>query len=189
VTRPAAPPVARAAAVRRTPLLLRATIASAVLLAVGASLARMHVAADQPVLAEPTMAGSAPAAASISPVAQALSRGTSDVLVSRSAARVSCQVDYQVISRTQNRFSVVVTITNTGVRPIDGWTLRWRTATSPRVTNGWNATVVNDPTGVRASGVGQSRTISAGGSTTIGFVGSGGMDTPTRFSLNGAICR
>jgi hypothetical protein len=111
-------------------------------------------------------------------------------------------VRYAITSRSARRFTAVLTVFNTGAAPMQGWALRWRYASAPRLSGGWNATVSTDAKGARATNVAADRIIPAGGSATIGFVGTfaagktalpGTTDpaqpAPSGFSLNGVTCR
>jgi endoglucanase len=111
----------------------------------------------------------------------------------------SCRAQYEVTSTSAGRFTAVVTVTNTGSKPVNGWTLRWNypgasvNTPAPRLGDGWNATVSSDASGggIATSGEG-SRLLPAGTSTTIGFVGTTSGSTPAApagFTLNGKACR
>jgi hypothetical protein len=100
------------------------------------------------------------------------------------------------VSRSAARVTTVLTIANTGRSAVRGWNLRWtypRTSpqSMPLLSNGWNAAVSADAFGGQAIDVDPGRVIPAGGSITIGFVGttSGTAHRPTGFALNGVACR
>jgi hypothetical protein len=108
----------------------------------------------------------------------------------------SCHVRQNVASRSASRVTTILTIANTGRSTVRGWTLRWtypRTSpqSMPLLSNGWNAAVSADAFGGQAIDVDPSRVIPAGGSVTIGFVGttSGTVPKPAGFALNGVTCR
>lgn len=71
-----------------------------------------------------------------------------------------------------------------------GWTLTWAFPSGQRVTQGWNATVVQTGSSVTASNAPWNGEIPAGGSTAFGFQGtfSGTNTAPTDFALNGVAC-
>lgn len=71
-----------------------------------------------------------------------------------------------------------------------GWTLTWAFPSGQRVTQGWNANVVQTGSSVTASNAAWNGEIPAGGSTSFGFQGtlSGTNTAPTEFVLNGVAC-
>ncbi|KQR08493.1 cellulose-binding domain-containing protein [Cellulomonas sp. Leaf334] len=71
-----------------------------------------------------------------------------------------------------------------------GWTLTWAFPSGQRVTQGWNATVVQTGSSVTASNAPWNGEVPAGGSTSFGFQGtfSGTNTPPTDFVLNGVAC-
>lgn len=170
---PPAPPK-----VSSTPLFLRATVAVGLLAAVGVSAVRVFEGG-----------GVAAAGLAID------GRGVTTVAAAGGAVpEASCRVRHAVTSRTAGRFTSVVTVSNTGSRPIEGWTLTWTypgAKTAPRLTDGWNANVSSDVNGGQATSTDLSRVIARRSSTTIGFVGSasGQVPAPATFALNGVTCR
>jgi hypothetical protein len=169
----------------RTPLLLRVTLVTAVLMAVATSLVRSHagsIAADQ--------AFTPASAAAIGPASSSAAPAPRTAKPRPSAAGASCRVRSAVTSRSGDSYTTVLTITNTGSARVAGWTLRWPTPPGQQITNGWNATVTTDARGARASDAGLNRDLPVGGSTTIGFIAmSGTPASPTTFTLNGVRCR
>jgi hypothetical protein len=162
----------------RSPVLLRSTVAAGLVVAAGVSVIRVG---DEP-----------------DPGGQ-LALARTSVTEPAAAGVTSCRAQYEVTSKSVGRFTAVLTVTNTGSTPVNGWTLRWRypganaDTPAPRLGDGWNATVSSDAsgTGTATSGEG-SRVIPAGASTTIGFVGTssgGALAEPTGFTLNGKACR
>ncbi|GEK20436.1 cellulose-binding domain-containing protein [Cellulomonas xylanilytica] len=71
-----------------------------------------------------------------------------------------------------------------------GWTLTWAFPSGQRVTQGWNANVVQTGSSVTATNAAWNGEIPAGGSTSFGFQGtfSGTNTAPTDFVLNGVAC-
>jgi hypothetical protein len=211
---------------KRAPLLIRGTLAAAALLALAASIVRAIGMGGAPgpngngqatlVLGQgttPAIQAAAPAAAGATPyvtaaaqLGQAGGQGMTaeqERQAAVAATGISCQVRYSVTARSATQFTAVVTVLNTSAVPVKGWALRWRYPSKPRLSAGWNAVVTNETNGALARGVGANRVIPAGGSSTIGFVGTfnaagTGLGTgmadpaqpaPTGFSLNGVMCR
>lgn len=108
-----------------------------------------------------------------------------------SPAASSCAVRLTDTSNWGNGFVGSVDVTNTGTRPVDGWTLAftWPTAWQ-QVSSGWNATWTQTGPAVRVTAGDGNRTLAPGGSTTVGFVGaySGPNVLPAAFTLNGTVC-
>lgn len=101
-----------------------------------------------------------------------------------------CAISYRVTYRWNNGYNADVTITNTGNRPITGWTLRWTFTRGQVVTDIWNATVAQSGAEVIATSVSYSATIPAGGMQVVGYTGQHRADNPApiEFSLNGHPC-
>src|SRR5512147_760538 len=107
-------------------------------------------------------------------------------------AAASCQVTYTV-NQWNTGFTADVKITNNTSAAIQGWTLTWSFANGQQITNVWNATVTQSGANVTASNPAGhwNGTIGAnGGSVTFGFQAThtGVNNTPTDFTLNGAVC-
>jgi cellulase/cellobiase CelA1 len=83
-----------------------------------------------------------------------------------------------------------VTISNGGTSAINGWTLKFTFPGDQKVTNAWNATVVQSGTAVTATNASYNGTIAPGGNTSFGFQGTftSNDSSPTAFTLNGANC-
>lgn len=176
---PARPPVRKAS---RTPLLLRATLVTAVLAAAGASVLRAQTGPPDPSVA---LGGNAAQAAATAPAP-----------VAEGAPARGCRVKHSVTSRSGGRFTSVLTVVNTGAATVKGWTLRWDYPdqvpdSGLEVGQGWNATVAMEAPGVKATNTDLNRVIAPGGTTTIGFVGTtdGTVPVPADFTLNGVSCR
>lgn len=101
-----------------------------------------------------------------------------------------CHVSYSVTPETEDRFMVVMVVSNTSEKRANGWTLRWAYPPTQKITYGWNALVTNGPDGAVATGIGQDRVIAPGGNVTVGFAGQRGswVPTPTDFTLDGQAC-
>ena len=102
----------------------------------------------------------------------------------------SCQVAYAKTSEWPGGFTANVTISNGGTSAINGWTLKFTFPGDQKVTNAWNATVVQSGTAVSATNASYNGTIAPGGNTSFGFQGTftSNDSSPTAFTLNGANC-
>lgn len=105
-------------------------------------------------------------------------------------AQFGCTVNYRVTHRWQGGSNTDVTITNTGNRPISGWTLRWKFSQGQIVSDMWNATATQSGADVSATNVAYSTTIAAGATQLVGFTAAHRFDNPAprAFSLNGNQC-
>ena len=102
---------------------------------------------------------------------------------------VSCRVAYLVDSSWSGGFTAAVTVTNTGILPVPGWTLSWTAAPGQGLVNGWNATVSQSGATVTAQAPTWQSSLAAGVSWTIGYQGSGpAAPTPTGFRLSSTPC-
>ncbi len=105
---------------------------------------------------------------------------------------VPCQVRYTVNSEWPGGFNTLVTISNAGTTPIDGWTLRWQLPSGQRITSLWNGQPTQTGADVTVSNQSYNATIGAGGgSVNFGFNASWDDATnarPPTFALNGARC-
>jgi endonuclease YncB( thermonuclease family) len=101
-----------------------------------------------------------------------------------------CAVEYRVTYRWNGGYNADVTITNTGNRPISGWTLRWTFTRGQIVTRMWNATHKQSGADVSATNVPDSATIPVGGTQVVGYTGSNRFDNPdpTGFSIDNHPC-
>ncbi|MEU8797620.1 glycoside hydrolase family 44 protein [Spirillospora sp. NPDC048819] len=105
-------------------------------------------------------------------------------------AASACKVDYSVQSEWGTGFTAQVTVTNTGTSPLSGWALEFAFPAGQRVAHGWNASWTQDGENVTARNLDWNRTITPGGSVTIGFNGSvaDANPPPSTFKVNGAAC-
>ncbi|MEU0877216.1 cellulose binding domain-containing protein [Lentzea sp. NPDC005914] len=101
-----------------------------------------------------------------------------------------CAVSYRVTYRWNSGYNADVTITNTGNRPISGWTLRWKFTRGQIVTDMWNATAKQSGADVSATNVSYTADIPVGGRQVVGYTGRSYADNPapTGFSLNDHPC-
>lgn len=106
----------------------------------------------------------------------------------KTPAASSCAVTYRETTNWGNGFVAELEIANTGTRPAAGWTLTYSWPTTwQQVGSGWNATW--SQTGTQVT-VGNTATLDAGASTTVGFVGNyqGPNVRPVKYFLNGNLC-
>jgi len=103
----------------------------------------------------------------------------------------TCQVTYASQSEWSTGFVATVTIRNTSTSAvINGWTLAFAFRGDQRVTQSWNARVIQSGTLVTAEHSGWNSAIPPGGSVSFGLYGTWRTSNapPTAFTLNGNSC-
>ncbi|MET7693966.1 cellulase family glycosylhydrolase [Streptomyces sp. NPDC005483] len=102
----------------------------------------------------------------------------------------SCSVGYRVVGEWQGGFQGEIVIRNTGTAPVSGWKLGFAFADGQTVSTMWGGTAAQSGGSVTVTPASYTNTIAAGGSVTVGFIGSKGAKNtaPTAFTLNGAVC-
>lgn len=102
----------------------------------------------------------------------------------------SCSVGYRVVGEWQGGFQGEIVIRNTGTAAVTGWKLGFAFANGQTVSNMWGGTAAQSGGSVTVTPASYTDTIAAGGSVTLGFIGSKGATNaaPTAFTLNGAAC-
>nr|WP_307167491.1 cellulase family glycosylhydrolase [Streptomyces rishiriensis] len=107
-----------------------------------------------------------------------------------SAPAVACSVGYRVVGEWPGGFQGDITLRNTGTTAISGWKLAFAFADGQTVTNMWGGTATQSGGSVSVAPASYTSTVPAGGSVTVGFIGSKGATNtaPTAFTLNGAAC-
>ena len=102
----------------------------------------------------------------------------------------SCSVGYRVVGEWQGGFQGEIAIRNTGTSAVSGWKLAFTFANGQTVSNMWGGTAAQSGGAVTVTPASYTNTIPAGGSVTVGFIGSKGATNtaPTAFTLNGAAC-
>jgi endoglucanase len=109
-------------------------------------------------------------------------------------APLSCRARYTNYGTWQGGtgFTGQVDITNTGVAPIDGWTIRWAFATDPKVREGWLGRLTQDGATVTAVNESYNRRIAPGGSILVGFNAVTPLrlanPAPALITVNGVAC-
>jgi Cellulose binding domain/Fibronectin type III domain len=110
-----------------------------------------------------------------------------------SPASSTCSVSYNVTQGWGNGFIGNVSITNTGVNAINGWTLTFSFPSSTEsVSSGWNGNWSETGQNVHVTNLDWNGTLApdGGNSADIGFVGAnnGAYPSPASFMLNGTVC-
>ena len=110
-----------------------------------------------------------------------------------SAQTPSCQVTYTKSWEGGNGFGANIIITNNGPAITNGWTLIFSLPNGQRLQNGWPVSFTQPAGSAQmtvASNADWNKSISSGGSFTVGFNGtfSGTNNPPTAFTLNGTAC-
>ncbi|MEU0071899.1 cellulase family glycosylhydrolase [Streptomyces sp. NPDC006332] len=107
-----------------------------------------------------------------------------------SAPAGTCSVGYRVVGAWQGGFQGEIVIRNTGTAAISGWKLAFRFADGQTVSTMWGGTPTQSGASVSVTPASYTSTISAGGSVTVGFIGtkSATNTAPTAFTLNGSAC-
>jgi hypothetical protein len=203
----------------RSPLLLRVTLATALVAAVGTSMMRAHVDfgavadnalrlmpvthtsdAGTPQVVHLVPAGSHPGrraastSASQAEVVPAVAAAARPKTVQKAAAQAApgahCQVTYVLTPQPDGRSSVVVTVNNLGAAPIDGWVVRWPAAADQQLALGWGAGLAHAGVDAIATDAGFNRLIPVKGRVSFGFSGWNLAASPsTAFRVNGVMCK
>ncbi|MEU6349761.1 cellulase family glycosylhydrolase [Streptomyces sp. NPDC047072] len=102
----------------------------------------------------------------------------------------SCSVGYKVVGEWPGGFQGEIALRNTGTAAVSGWKLGFTFADGQTVTNMWGGTATQSGGAVSVTPASYTNTIPAGGSVTVGFIGSKGTTNtaPTAFTLNGGAC-
>ncbi|MCX4852327.1 cellulase family glycosylhydrolase [Streptomyces canus] len=102
----------------------------------------------------------------------------------------SCSVGYRVVGEWQGGFQGEIALRNTGTSAVSGWKLAFTFANGQTVSTMWGGTAAQSGGSVTVTPASYTHTIPAGGSVTVGFIGSKGATNtaPTAFTLNGAAC-
>jgi hypothetical protein len=88
-----------------------------------------------------------------------------------------CTATYTVTQTWSGGFTADVTVRNTGTVATQGWTVAW-TYGSQHVVNGWNATVTQTGTAVRATNLSYNGSVAPNGTTTFGLQADGSPGAP-----------
>ncbi|MFF1546467.1 cellulase family glycosylhydrolase [Streptomyces sp. NPDC058291] len=107
-----------------------------------------------------------------------------------SAPAVACSVGYRVVGEWPGGFQGDITLRNTGSTPVSGWRLAFAFADGQTVASMWGGTAAQTGGSVSVTPAAYTSTVPAGGSVTVGFIGSKGATNaaPAAFTLNGGAC-
>jgi hypothetical protein len=89
----------------------------------------------------------------------------------------ACTASYTTTQTWAGGFTADVTVRSTGGRATTGWTVAW-TYPTQHVVSGWNATVTQTGTGVRAASLSYNGSVAPGSSTTFGLQADGTAGAP-----------
>jgi len=120
-----------------------------------------------------------------------ISAGPADLVIRPATTPAAkCSVAYRNVSEWSSGFVAQVTLTNRGTVAVNGWSLAFSYLGDQSITSSWGVSVLQNGTAVTASSLSWDAVISAGGSVTIGLIGSWSHSSPPpgSFRLNGAIC-
>ncbi|MFG2459615.1 cellulase family glycosylhydrolase [Streptomyces sp. NPDC048523] len=111
-------------------------------------------------------------------------------LITATTPAGSCSVGYRVVGEWQGGFQGEIVIRNTGTASLSGWKLGFVFADGQTVSTMWGGTPAQSGGSVTVTPASYTNTIPAGGSVTLGFIGSKGATNtaPAAFTLNGAAC-
>ncbi|WP_221351050.1 cellulose-binding domain-containing protein [Streptomyces beigongshangae] len=99
-----------------------------------------------------------------------------------------CHAEYDVVSEWPDGFQATVTVTSD--HALDTWRVGWTFRDGQQVTQMWDGEVDQDGARVTARAADYNKSVAAGGSLAVGFLGSrhGGNSPPVHFTLNGRPC-
>jgi mannan endo-1,4-beta-mannosidase len=82
-----------------------------------------------------------------------------------------CSASYSIVNQWQGGFQGEVTVT-AGNSAISGWTVDWTFGEGQSISQSWNADIAPSGSSISASNVSYNGNLSAGASTSFGFIGS-----------------
>ncbi|MEU4084092.1 cellulose-binding domain-containing protein [Streptomyces aureus] len=100
----------------------------------------------------------------------------------------SCEVKYTVVDQWTDGFQASVSVTS--AKALDSWQIGWAFDDGQRVTQMWDGTVGQDGSRVTATAADYNKSVAAGGTFSVGFLGSwhDANTAPDDFTLNGGHC-
>ena len=136
----------------------------------------------------PTTAGSTVVTATATDNAGA-SASVSFTLTIAPAQTTNCHVTYTP-NNYPGGFTANITLANTGMTAINGWTLQFTFPGDQKITSTWNGTTTQSGKNVSITNASYNASIPANGSTTLGFQGTwtANKTSPASFTVNGATC-
>ncbi|WP_155385331.1 CE1 family esterase [Catellatospora paridis] len=90
----------------------------------------------------------------------------------------ACSAGYRTVNSWPGGFQAEVTVT-AGSAPITGWTVQWTLTSGQSITQLWSGTLSSSGQSVTVRNVSYNGSLSAGASTTFGFLAGGTPSTPT----------
>jgi hypothetical protein len=87
-------------------------------------------------------------------------------------AATSCSASYTTQSQWSGGFVANVTVTDTGIPALSGWTVTFTFGGDQKVTNSWNTSLTQSAESVTANNASYNGTVAAGSSTSFGFQGT-----------------
>ncbi|MEE1927104.1 cellulose binding domain-containing protein [Streptomyces sp. TRM 70351] len=99
-----------------------------------------------------------------------------------------CSATLAVTSSWSSGYTAEVTIRNTSITPVDGWTLSFRLPGGERIVQSWNGTATQEGDTVTVTDAGHNAALVPGSPVTFGFQASGTASPPEGWRLNGTDC-
>lgn len=123
--------------------------------------------------------------------AGATSQSTSQITIAGVTTGGTCKVGYVKTNDWGTGATITVTITNTGLSAINGWTLTWAFAGNQVISNLWNGTFTQTGSSIAVKDAGYNASIAANSNVSFGFNlnYSGTNAIPTAFKLNAQTCQ
>ncbi len=90
----------------------------------------------------------------------------------------ACGASYRTVNSWPGGFQAEVTVT-AGSAPITGWSVAWTLTSGQSITQLWSGTLSGNGQSVTVRNVSYNGSLTAGGSTTFGFLAGGTPSTPT----------
>ena len=100
----------------------------------------------------------------------------------------ACTVAYTVTHSWPGGFQAALTATDTGQKPLSGWTLGWTFPADERITDLWNGVQAQSRQSVVVSAAPYDSLIQPGASVSVGFTADGPDTPPAVFTLDGTRC-
>ena len=105
------------------------------------------------------------------------------------AAGVTCAAAVSIDNSWPQGYQAAVTVTNRSAVAVTDWVATWTVPSGVTLNNGWNATVTQSGTSMRAEAPSWSTTLGPGASWSIGFIANGpSSPPPSAVALNGVGC-
>lgn len=102
----------------------------------------------------------------------------------------ACTAAVSIDNSWPQGYQAAITVTNTRGTALTNWVATWTVPSGVTLDNGWNATVTQSGTTMRAEAPSWAATLPAGASWSIGFIAAGGSaPPPSDVTLNAARCR